>query len=160
MHKFTDDFGLPVTLTYDAATYSKRSARHVLIFPFLDGKLMFTIHTERGIELPGGKVEPGETSLAAAVREMYEETGHSLSAIEKIGQYVVNETMVKDIFVARVESQIAEMIEGNVGGFLCLDETPLTLKGDARFSRILQDDVYPLTLARLANHPFRAVKRE
>lgn len=160
MHKFTDDFGCSVELTYDSDIYSKRTAKHVLLFPFFDGKLMFTIHTERGIELPGGKVEPGETSLGAAVREMYEETGHSLSAIEKIGQYVIDQTMVKDIFVARVEKQISETTGGNVGGFLCFDEIPQQLNGDARFSRILHDDVYPLTLARLENHPFRLRKAD
>jgi 8-oxo-dGTP diphosphatase len=156
MHSFLDDFGLPVSLTFDPIIYGKRIAQHVLIFPFYKGKLMFTVHTVRGIELPGGKVEPGETSLAAAAREMYEETGYSLSAIEKIGQYVINETMVKDIFVARVEQFITEMKGGNVGGVVIFDEIPENVKGDARFSRILYDDVYPLTLARIRNHPFTA----
>jgi 8-oxo-dGTP diphosphatase len=156
MHSFFDDSGLPVTLTFDPSIYRKRTARHVLIFPFYEGKLLFTVHTDRGIELPGGKVEPGETSLAAAVREMYEETGYSLSAIEKIGQYVINDTMVKDIFIARVEQFVQEMKGGNVGGVVIFDEIPENVKGDARFSRILYDDVYPLTLARIRSHPFAA----
>jgi 8-oxo-dGTP diphosphatase len=154
MYHFLDDFGLPVTLTFDPRIYRQRPAQHVLIFPFYEGKLLFTVHTVRGIELPGGKVEPGETSLAAAVREMYEETGYSLSAIEKIGQYVINDTIVKDIFVARAEQFITEMKGGNVGGVVMFDEIPENVKGDPRFSRILHDDVYPLTLARLRSHPF------
>ncbi|GAA4715728.1 NUDIX domain-containing protein [Brevibacillus fulvus] len=146
MYRFQDDFGLPVELTFDPAVYSKRTAKHVLIFPFLEGNLMFTRNTRRGIELPGGKIEPGETSLAAAVREMYEETGYSLSAIEKIGQYVVDESMVKDIYAARVDRFITEMIGGTVGGVVLFEQIPEQIKGNAQFSRILHDDVYPLTL--------------
>lgn len=149
MYLFQDDFGKPVSLTFDAEIYRKRPAGHVLIFPFYEGKLLFTIHTIRGIELPGGKVEPGETSMAAAVREMYEETGCTLSAIEKIGQYVVDHTLVKDIYVARVEAKVAEIREGTVGGTVMFDTIPENVKGNPRFSRFLYDDLYPLTLAYL-----------
>ncbi|WP_126426049.1 NUDIX domain-containing protein [Brevibacillus marinus] len=149
MYFFEDDFGRPVSLTFDAAMYRKRPAQHVLIFPFYEGKLVFTIHTIRGIELPGGKIEPGETSLAAAVRETYEETGCSLAAIEKIGQYVVDHTLVKDIYVARVEAKVAEMRGGTVGGTVIFAAIPEDVKGNPRFSRFLYDDVYPLTLAYL-----------
>lgn len=149
MYHFYDDFGKPVTLTFDESVYRNRPARHVLVFPFQGEKLLFTIHTVRGIELPGGKVEPGETSMAAAVRETYEETGCTLSAIEKIGQYVIDETLVKDIFVARVEKQEREMIGGTVGGIVWFDQAPENVKGNPRFSRFLYDDVYPLTIAYL-----------
>ncbi|UFJ41947.1 NUDIX domain-containing protein [Brevibacillus humidisoli] len=152
MYFFEDDFGKPVSLTFDEEIYRQRPAQHVLIFPFHNGKLLFTVHTLRGIELPGGKVEPGETSMAAAVRETYEETGCTLTAIEKIGQYVVDHTLVKDIFVARVEEKVAEMREGTVGGTVMFDEIPEDVKGDPRFSRFLYDDVYPLTLSYLRSH--------
>lgn len=154
MHQFLDHYGLPVTLTFDPEVYGKRTARHVLIFPFYQDKLLFTIHTDRGIELPGGKVEPGETSIAAAVRETFEETGYALSAIRKVGQYTVSDSIIKDIYVAQVEQQIREMIHDNVGGCLLFEEIPETLKGDDKFSRTLQDDVYPLTLAYLREKGF------
>lgn len=154
MYDFQDDFGLPVTLTYDESIYSKRQAGHVLIFAFYQDKLLFTLHTKRGIELPGGKVEPGESSIAAAIRETYEETGCVLSAIEKIGQYTVNETIVKDIFIAKVEKEVPYKREGSVGGMVLFNEIPRDVKTDPRFSRFLYDEVYPRTLERIQAHPY------
>ncbi len=148
MYLFEDDFGLPVTLTFDEREY-RQPAGHVLVFAVYEGKLLFTIHTRRGIELPGGKVEPGETSLEAAVRETYEETGCTLSSIQQIGQYTIDGTIVKDIFFATVDKQVQHIRGGTVGGMILFDEIPENVKGDPRFSRFLYDDVYPLTLAYL-----------
>ncbi|USG67584.1 NUDIX domain-containing protein [Brevibacillus ruminantium] len=154
MHHFLDDFGYPATLTYDPAVYQQRVAKHVLIFPFWQGKLLFTRHRLRGIELPGGKVEPGETSIAAAIRETFEETGAVLDAIERIGQYTVGNDMVKDIYVARVLSLQEQAIGTDVEGAIWFDEIPENVKGQSPFSRYLYDDVYPYTLTRLSEHPF------
>ncbi|MGC5325641.1 NUDIX domain-containing protein [Brevibacillus sp. SYSU BS000544] len=154
MYHFTDYSGLPVTLTFDPKIYIERLARHVLVFAFWNDKLLFTLHTKRGIELPGGKVEAGESSIVAAIRETYEETGCILSAIEKVGQYTVNHTIVKDIFIAKVERQTNYSLEGTVGGLVLFDELPLDIKADERFSPFLKDDVYPLTLQHLRSHPF------
>ncbi|WP_035295204.1 NUDIX domain-containing protein [Brevibacillus thermoruber] len=156
MYSFVDNFGLPVTLTFDPAVYRKRRARHVLVFPFWKGRLVFTRHRTRGIELPGGKVEPGESSLAAAVRETYEETGATLEAIERIGQYTVNHDLVKDIYVARVLNLEAEPPGTDVAERVLFEETPLQVRDDPRFSRYLYDDVYPLALERASRHPFAA----
>lgn len=154
MFEFMDDYGLPVTLTFDATIYSKRTAGHVLVFAFYQDKLLFTLHTKRGIELPGGKVEPGETSIVAAIRETYEETGCILSAIEKVGQYTVDNTIVKDIFIAKVEKELPYEKEGSVGGLVLFDEIPRDVKTDSRFSRFLYDQVYPLSLEHIKSHPF------
>lgn len=151
MYSFQDDFGVPMTLTFDEEIFSRRPAGHVLVFAVYESKLLFTLHTKRGIEIPGGKVEPGETSLAAAVRELYEETGFALASIEKIGQYTVGDTIVKDIFFARAERQIEAMIGGTVGGVITFDTIPLHVKGDSKFSRFMYDDVYPLTISYLAS---------
>ena len=39
------------------------------------GRVLFVEHPERGWEIPGGHVEPGETPDEAMLRELYEETG-------------------------------------------------------------------------------------
>lgn len=153
MYAFSDDFGLPVTLTFDPKEYSLQEARHVLIFAFWQGKLLFTRHRQRGIELPGGKIEPDESSLAAAVREAYEETGAILDAIERIGQYTVNEELRKDIYIARV-LRCDTPTGTDVAETVIFEEIPVSVKGNPLFSRILQDDVYPLALDRALRHPF------
>ncbi len=154
MHAFQDDFGLPVELTFDPLEYEQHEARHVLIFPFWQGKLLFTRHRTRGIELPGGKIEAGETSLAAAVREVYEETGSILEGIERLGQYRINHSMVKDIYVARV-LHYADIPSGSdVIETILYDRPPTDVKGNPAFSRLLYDDVYPLALVRASAHRF------
>ncbi|MGG1661661.1 NUDIX domain-containing protein [Brevibacillus sp. NRS-1366] len=154
MYAFSDDFGLPVTLTFDPQVYRQHEARHVLIFAFWQGKLLFTRHRTRGIELPGGKVEPGESSLAAAIRETYEETGAILEGIERIGQYTINGEMRKDIYVGRVLQCSMEPSGSDVLESILFDEIPMKVKGNPLFSRLLYDDIYPLTLAQAMRHPY------
>lgn len=154
MYAFSDDFGLPVTLTFDPAEYRQHEARHVLIFAFWNGKLLFTRHRTRGIELPGGKVEPDESSLAAAVRETSEETGAILEGIERIGQYTINKEMRKDIYVGRVLHSSMQPSGSDVLESILFDEIPMHVKGNPLFSRLLYDDTYPLALAEALRHPY------
>ncbi|MDW0110188.1 NUDIX domain-containing protein [Sporosarcina aquimarina] len=64
-------------------------ARHVLVVLKHDGKWLLTTHTIRGVEFPGGKAEPGETIEDAAAREVMEETGVTVTNLEKFAEYVV-----------------------------------------------------------------------
>lgn len=48
-------------------------------------KCLFVQHPTKGLELPGGAVDPGETALQTGLRELHEEAGIQLPA----GQHLV-----------------------------------------------------------------------
>ncbi len=64
---------------------------HVWVVARYEGKWVLTKHKQRGLEFPGGKVEPGSTRIAAAIREVYEETGGIVKTLRYLGQYRVLE---------------------------------------------------------------------
>ena len=54
-------------------------------------------------ELPGGKVEPGETPDVALVRELREELGIEVEAVERVpGEWTVKDGLVLHIWQARL----------------------------------------------------------
>lgn len=112
--EFQDVLGQNIYLTFAPELFSNQPD-HVLIVAVYQGKLLFTCHSERGWELPGGKIEPGETPEQAAVRETWEETGAKITNVKKMGEYRVSgkdtPPFIKAIYLARVES-IGELPEG------------------------------------------------
>ena len=64
--------------------------RFAVILTRTDGHWVFCKHRERStLEIPGGHREPGEGILAAAKRELYEETGALDFSIEPVCVYSV-----------------------------------------------------------------------
>jgi 8-oxo-dGTP diphosphatase len=179
--RFVFPGGLPsqrVTLSTNPALF-RPQPHAVLVFvlqtpeaasasaPSAEPGLLFVHHRRRGWELPGGKVDAGESAAEAAVREVAEESGLTLDedALIPLAQYVIEETgqpeHVKTVFVARAPSSAATSSAGAVGQVSLVQETdqarflrpppswdqlrsraPNTL----RFSSILHDNVYPLCL--------------
>ena len=101
---YLDEFGTKCTLSFEKDTFVLES-RHVLVICRVDDKWLLTRHTARGLEFPGGKVEPGETLETAAVREVKEETGFTACGLEWFAAYQVDgeQPFVKTVFVANAE---------------------------------------------------------
>lgn len=103
---FQDSLGQNIYLTFTPELFSHQPD-HVLIVPLYQGKLLFTYHPLRGWELPGGKVEPGETAEEAVIREAREETGAEVAVDRQLGEYRVEGKTArfhKAIFLAQVLS--------------------------------------------------------
>jgi len=67
-------------------------ATAVKIYVFQDDKLLLTNIMNRGWDLPGGHIEPGEMPEQTVSRELREETGASVARIELIGYlHITNE---------------------------------------------------------------------
>jgi 8-oxo-dGTP diphosphatase len=54
-------------------------------FAFLGDRLLVTHLKKRGWDIPGGRIEPGETPGQAAVRETWEETFAQVEIVDLIG---------------------------------------------------------------------------
>lgn len=62
----------------------------VVICAQYNGKWIFVRHKERNTyEIPGGHIEPNEDSVAAAKRELYEETGATDFTLDFVSVYAV-----------------------------------------------------------------------
>lgn len=80
----TPRFGQP---PLDGRRYRRRPGAYAILWR--DGRLLLT-HQQAPVpeyQLPGGGVDPGESSLAALHREVAEETGWSIGAPRLLGSY-------------------------------------------------------------------------
>jgi 8-oxo-dGTP diphosphatase len=158
IHRFPGVFkGQEIELILDGA-YSDVSCS-ALIFAFFQRKLLFTHHRKRGWELPGGKRLENEMIIQTALRELYEETGAEVSAIEVIGQYSIYTNgvreIVKTVFIANV-SKIHDLPNCDETDEIKLYIYPPNkheIKTDG-FSPLVQDGVYTTILQVINSHPF------
>jgi ADP-ribose pyrophosphatase len=66
------------------------------VIPFLDAKTILLTkqrpaqRPEPFIDIPGGRIEPGEDAIVSAQRELQEETGHSAKRISEWTHYTSN----------------------------------------------------------------------
>jgi len=111
MFTFIDENGCKCELSFEKGPF-EMVPNHVLVFVYNDGKWLCTINKKRGVEFPGGKVEPGETLVEAAIREVYEETAVKISDLQWFAHYVVHDSppFCKAVFTGKVE-RIDEFVE-------------------------------------------------
>ncbi len=106
MFSFIDLNDHKVDLSFTRGEF-KVEPKHVLVFLKRDNKWLCTIHKRRGVEIPGGKLEPGETLEEAAVREVFEETGVHVKNIKWFAEYAVHDEILfcKTVFTAQFAGQ-------------------------------------------------------
>lgn len=101
----------------------------VVIFANYQGKWVYCFHKHRGsFEHPGGHVEPGESPMQAARRELYEESGIKDCKLTPLWDY---EQIWEDgtgknngrVFYAEVHS-LGELPESEMSGIELFDSVP------------------------------------
>ncbi|MDQ0176920.1 RNA deprotection pyrophosphohydrolase [Bacillus chungangensis] len=148
MKKFIDKNNQQVTLSFAKQAFAK-APQHVFIVCMHQNKWLLTNHRIRGFEFPGGKCKEHETIEAAAVREVFEETGGKISNLIYIGEYEVQDkqqSFVKAVFFAEVDEIQEKEDYLETKGPVLLEGNILTHRQQTHFSFIMKDDMLPLVL--------------
>jgi len=154
MIRFTDYYQNKVILSFEDHPFSS-SPKHVWIICKYQEFWLLTNHRDRGLEFPGGKVEKNETPLAAAKREVFEETGGVIHDIQYLGQYKVlgkDKTIIKNIYVAKIKEIKQKKTYLETEGPVLLKELPKDIQEDSRFSFIMKDGVLSYSLIQCVSY--------
>ncbi|SFG42125.1 RNA deprotection pyrophosphohydrolase [Sporolactobacillus nakayamae] len=145
---FSDFYGNKVTLALSSTPFSE-NPKHVWVLCKFHRQWLLTMHSRRGLEFPGGKVEPGEQPTEAARREVFEETGAHVDRLYFIGQYQVdgqNEQMVKNIYFASVDQVTLKQDYMETDGPRFISYIPESIKERKQYSFLMKDQVLALSM--------------
>lgn len=143
MITFRDFYNNKVQLSFQDHPFSKEP-KHVLVICKHLEKWLLTKHKERGLEFPGGKVEPGESAHDAAVREVLEETGGVVTNLHYIGQYFVDgkkDYVIKNLYFAEVKELKEQPTYFETDGPVLLLKIPENVNFNSSYSFIMKDRV-------------------
>lgn len=126
MFSFQDLNGFQVDLSFTRGEFTVEP-KHVLVFLKHENKWLCTIHKRRGVEFPGGKLEPGETVEEAAVREVFEETGVRVKNLQWFAEYAVHDNTLfcKTVFTAQFAGQEKICFDLETSGMMWLTDEEL-----------------------------------
>lgn len=151
MKIFKDYYNNKVKLSFEDHPFSKQP-KHVWIICKYNKQWLLTKHKDRGIEFPGGKVEEGEEAEEAAIREVKEETGATVSDLYYIGQYYVEGKggeVIKNIYFATIDTVEKQETYYETEGPVFLQQLPTQLQKNAAFSFMMKDEVLPTSLKKI-----------
>lgn len=133
--EYKDLNGFDCELSFERDAFPIPS-KHVLVLAKFKGQWLLTDHSLRGLEFPGGKVEPGEGLEQAAAREVYEETGAVIRKLEWFAEYMVisEKPFCKTVFIADV-LRLERVPLMETKGAVLMDKLIL----DERFSFLMKD---------------------
>ncbi|WP_040340519.1 RNA deprotection pyrophosphohydrolase [Fictibacillus macauensis] len=143
MITFKDYYDNTVNLSFTDHPFS-HEPKHVWVLCRFRDQWLLTDHPRRGIEFPGGKVEPGETADEAAVREVFEETGGHVATLHYLGQYKVDGKgglIIKNIYYATVDRILLKERYYETNGPVFFQTFPDHFDRDKKFSFMMKDQV-------------------
>ncbi|WP_059103735.1 RNA deprotection pyrophosphohydrolase [Shouchella shacheensis] len=150
MRTFQDVHGSDIWLVLGGEERFTDEPGHVLVICRYKQSWLLTKHNNRGLEFPGGKVEPGESPEEAARREVMEETGARIEKIHDVGQYQVSppkgDPFCKTIYAAVIADIDPSAPRLETAGPRLVEEFPINLKTNPNYSFIMKDEVVPLAI--------------